>query len=604
MSLSFQPLTPVCVMDPRMLLESQRSYAILKSGSQTTWKQYTTTSISNSSLNFSCPPPSGGVAVDRKQYIYLPVRLTFTSIPPLGVSVFNPNADAPRAFPVSSSIDTLQATINNQSVSINIADIVHALLRYNVGNEVKNLDYSSTPSYMDQSQDYNFLYGSNRNPLGLYGNSEDGSQMPRGGFRYVIIQNPVQEVEGTTLTGIVDVAFTEPLFLSPFYFGKSNECAFYNVNTMDFNITFLSQTANRMWSHCDLGGTNVFLTSSFVFGGLQNGPTSFGNEGGNLPIMLFQYITPQETMIIPPNLPITYPYFDVLRFPSDQALSVAGSGPVTYQSNNIQLSSIPRRMYIYIRERNSDLFANASKTDTFFQISNISIQFQNKNGLLASASMQQLYEMSVRNHCAMNYTQWSGGPVFNRDFNTSGGTIGGVICIEFATDIGMASLEAPGILSQSMLQVQVQAKNVSGRNINPTLYIVAVMEGTFTIQALGQASTNVGVITAKDVLDCQQNPMISYADVENVNGGDFFSGLKSFGSKLLPFLKKAHDFIKKNKLISTGLSYVPHPAGKVGSVIARTLGYGEGEGEGEGEGVLIGGRQMTRAQMRKRLHQY
>jgi hypothetical protein len=247
-------------------------------------------------------------------------------------------------------------------------------------------------------------------------------------------------------------------------------------------------------------------------------------------------------------------------------------------------------MYVFIRERNSDLFANASKTDTFFQISNISIQFQNKNGLLASASMQQLYEMSARNHCAMNYTQWSGGPVFNRDFNTSGGTIGGVICIEFATDIGMASLEAPGILSQSMLQVQVQAKNVSGRDINPTLYIVTVMEGTFTIQGLGQASTNVGVITAKDVLDCRNNPIISYADVEAVNGGDFFSGLKSFGSKL-------NNFLKRTKLISTGLSMIPHPAGKVGSTIVDALGYGEG-------GVLVGGKQMSRAQMRKRLHQY
>ena len=42
---------------------------------------------------------------------------------------------------------------------------------------------------------------------------------------------------------------------------------------------------------------------------------------------------------------------------------------------------------------------------------------------------------------------------------------------------------------------------------------------------------------------------------------------------------------------------IPHPAGKVGSTIVDALGYGEG-------GVLVGGKQMSRAQMRKRLHQY
>jgi len=603
MSLSFQPLIPVCVRDPRTIIENDRTYAVLKAGSQTTWKQYTTTSISNSSLQFSCPPPSGGVIVDRKMYMYLPLRLTFTGVPPAGQSIIMPNRDGPRAFPVSSSIDTLQASINNQSVSINIADIVQALMHYNTDCDLKNLDYSMTPSYQDQSQNYGDLFLSNINPLALYGTVGDGNQTPRGGFPYVIISNPVQAVGGTAiLTSVVDIAFCEPIFLSPFYWGKSNESGFYNVNTMDFNFTFLGQGANRMWSHDDNAGTNVIVTSSYVFGGLQNGPTSFGSTGGNLPVMLFQYITPQETMVIPPNMPITYPYFDILRFPSDQGLVTAGSGSLTYNSNNIQLNSIPRRIYIFMRERNSDLYSNASKTDSFFQINGLSIQFQNKNGLLASASMQQLYEMSLKNHCKMNWNQWSGGPVYTRDYTSRVGLVGSVACIEFSSDIGLDSLQAPGVLSQSMLQIQVNATNIAGHNITPTLYIVCVMEGTFTIQGLGQASTNIGVITAKDVLDCQSMPHVSYADVENVNGGDFWSGLKSFGSKLLPFLKKAHKFIKDNKLISTGLSMVPHPAGRVGSVITDALGYGENGGVRAG--VLIGGRNLNRTQMRKKLREY
>lgn len=633
MSLSFQPIVPVCVRDPRTMVEKMRTYAVLKSGSQTTWKQWTTTSISASSLQFSTPPPSGSIIVDRKIYLYLPVRLTFTGVPPVGQTLIQINRDAPRAFPVNSSIDTFSATINNQSVSINIADIVHALMRFNTCNDLKNGDYSMTPSYQDQSQNYNDLFGTIRSPLQNYGDANDGSQTPRGAWPYVVIANPVSV--GVSVTAVIDVAFCEPIILPPFYFGERNGCGFYNVNTMDFNITMLAQAANRMWSHDDQAGTNVITSASFVFGGLTNGPanSSFPQNQGNQPMLLIQYITPQETQVIPNNIPITYPYFDVLRFPTDLNVSTTNA-PTTYNSNNIQLNSIPRRLYIFIRERNSDLFSNPSHTDTFFQINSLSIQFKNKNGLLASASMSQLYEMSVKNHCYLTWEQWSGGPVQKPGgiYTSVIGTIGSVICIEFATDIGLESLEAPGILSQSQLQVQVTASNVSGHTINPTLYIVPILEGTFTIQGLGQASTNIGVLTPNNVLDCQQMDSVSYNDVQNVVGGDFWSGLKDFGAKLWPYIKKAHDFIKEHQLVSKGLSLIPHPAGKVASTVASTLGYGEGEGgryhamrgrhykgygegegvyagdgvmAGEGEGgVLVGGRRLSRKEMMNRLKNY
>ena len=202
---------------------------------------------------------------------------------------------------------------------------------------------------------------------------------------------------------------------------------------------------------------------------------------------------------------------------------MAPNGQIQISSNNIQLSSIPRRLYLYIRMRNQDLYSNPSFTDTFFQINNVNIQFQNKTGLLSNANMDQLYEMSVKNHCNMTFTQWSGGPVYQAgSLSAQIGTIGSVVCIEFATDIGLESLEAPGKLGQYMLQVQVQATNVNQTlSISPTLYLVPVLEGTFTIEGLGRASTNVGVISSTDILDAHSKPFVNYKDVEHVNGGDF-----------------------------------------------------------------------------------
>ena len=598
MSLSFQKLNPVLVRDPRTIIDNVRDYAILKSGSQTTWKQYTTTSVSTSSIQFSCPPPSGGIIVDRKQYFYLPARVSFSGVPPSGYKIIRPNQDAPRAYPIASSIDTLTSTINNQSVSVNSADIIHGLLHYNTDAKLKNHDYSMTPTCPDQSQNYSDLLGAIRNPLNNYGDSNDESVMGRGGFAYwKVVSNPTGDGV-TTMTAVIDMVVCEPLFLlSPFFWGCGNASAFFNVTTMDFNFTFLGQAANRVWSHDPSGVTGTTITgSSIQFSNFTGTPFSFSQQGlGAVPVMLFNYITPQDVQVLSPNMSITYPYFEVPRYPTDYGASVAPNESIQMTSNNIQLSSIPRRLYIFVRQRNQDLYSNPANTDTFFQINNVNIQFQNKSGLLSNASMAQLYEMSVQNHCNMTFTQWSGGPVYAPgNLSAQIGTIGSVVCVEFATNIGLESLDAPGKLGQYMLQVQVQTTNVNQTlSITPTLYIVPVLEGTYTVESLGRSSSNIGVISSTDILDAQSRPFINYKDVEHVNGGDFLSGLKDFGNKLLSGLKTAHDFVKENKLLSRGLSLIPHPAAQVGSRAAESFGYGDG--------ILVGGRRMDRSELRKRL---
>src|SRR5574338_1028518 len=111
MSLSYQPLEPVLVRDPITQVDSKRDYAILKGGNQVTWKRYTTTSVSTSAITWSCPPPSGNVFVDRKQYVLLPVRLIFSGNS-TGDPILVAGCDAPRAFPLNGSLEVLQSSIN------------------------------------------------------------------------------------------------------------------------------------------------------------------------------------------------------------------------------------------------------------------------------------------------------------------------------------------------------------------------------------------------------------------------------------------------------------------------------------------------------------
>lgn len=383
----------------------------------------------------------------RKQYFLLPVRLVFTAVGAALGNILNPGADAPRAYPISGSMEVLQSSINGQSFSIYISDMIHALTHFNTEIKLQNKDYSMTPTYCDQTQAYGDLApGSVRNPLGGYQNGIDQCPMQRGGFPFTIVQN-------TPTQAVVDMVLCEPLFMSPFYFGCGNGQGYYNCTTMDFNFTFLSN-ANRFWSHVNLPGSNNITNVQAFFSSFTVPFATPFSYFESQPILLFKYITPDSIQVLSPNMPITYPYYDVQRYPLDFPSAVtpgASNATGIISSNNLQLNSIPRLMYIYARTRNQDLYAvgtGCTLTDTYLALENINITFANYTGLLSSCSKFQLYQIAIKNGCTMNWAQWSG----ERENDPASfifpvpqyGTIGSVLAIEFATDIGLPSDMCPG----------------------------------------------------------------------------------------------------------------------------------------------------------------
>ena len=63
-----------------------------------------------------------------------------------------------------------------------------------------------------------------------------------------------------------------------------------------------------------------------------------------------------------PDEGVTYPYYNVERYPTTGTSILAGASQ-TINSANIQLNSVPHRMYILARKQNSDVTLN--DTDTF-----------------------------------------------------------------------------------------------------------------------------------------------------------------------------------------------------------------------------------------------
>lgn len=600
MSLNYTKLPTALVMDNRMNFDEQHSYAVLRGSKYVTYRKYYTTSISSTSITVDVPPTSTSNVMDRKIYFVLPVRITFTGLAPIGSVLINPNTDAPRAYPIAQACDVQKIVLNGQTMTVNTADITSGLLRFQIDPCLAEKDFSLTPTYWDQSQQYSDLFGSNRNPLGSYGDSNFQSCTPRGGFPYTIVSQTVSTSSSVPITSVVDFVCTEPIFVSPILWGKGNGLGFINVAAFQAEFTFIAQAANRMWSHDSTSGVGSTITSSSVQFNNFGVPFSYAD---NQPYILANFLEPTDIQRVPGNHdPVTFPYWDIQRYITDSQNSIAPGASWTATSNNIQLSSIPQKGWIFARMRNSDLYASCTNTDSFFSLEQLNLQFGSANNLFGSADKRQLYEVSLRNGLDMNWMQFSGESVYATGSNSSKiSGCGSVFCFSFATDIGLPSLDSPGKnISSLNFQISAQFINRGTAAITPSLYIIFANEGVFTINNVNRALTNIGVLSSDDILNAQKTPGINYSSIVEYGAGNFLSGLKNFG-------RNALDFLKSSKILSSGLSLIPHPAGKVGSMIASALGLGEGEDEGmgegccEGNGVNVGGRKVHRRKLLRRL---
>jgi len=609
MSLNFAPLKTVSVLDPVIDLveQAERKYVITKGGNQYTYKPYVATSISNSNIRWNCPPPSANTIVDRKMYVKIPLRLIFTGTVTGTTSVLlNPGQDAFRQFPLSSSCSMLTVTINGQPVNIQLSQVIHALNRYNCGQDVLNSEYSMSAVYPDISHDYADFVGSINNPLGTIVDSRQGLVDGRGSIAFKVVSN-------TSTAAIIDAVITEPLFVSPLYYGLGDAAGLYNVNTIEVSMDFV-QNGFRAWSHAQVGTTNYSTITNIQmqFNNYTGGAFSYGSIQ---PSILFKYITPSNQMPLSPiNMPLTYPYFEVLD--NITALGTLASGSIQqFTSNNLQLNSIPRKIYIYLKRADTQLLASANYPDVFYPLFNINVTLGNYTGQLSSATTEHLYEMAIKNGYRGSFTQFRGENVFcpsaGNVFSSSMVTAtmeGMVLCIDCSVDLGLPDNVCAGYQDQINFQVTFQTINnyvARNGNVDPivNLHIVTVNEGSFVIPQINSAQKQLGIVTAHDILNAHVDHHIKYHDVVTINGGS--QGLGNFLSNIKDIGSTVNDALRSSKVISKVLN-VPNPYSAFtgpASQFAQSLGYGDGGAVYDPSQDMenYGGKRMSKKHLAKRL---
>jgi hypothetical protein len=275
--------TKILVKDDRLDVVDNIKYAVIKGGQNVTAAPYKAISETNSQLVFNIQVPSEQTIIDRRVLLQTDLCLKVSSIAPVvyqSATAGQVNVAAAASvpgtrcgygttaglapYPLHQMMTVASATINNNTVSINIRDVLPAIIRLLDKRELSAFN-STTVTYPDTFYSYRDQVGLAANSNGGYGSSVDTDIFTRGSVALV----GYKKIDGATAVEYFQWRITEPLLISPFIYcnPKSNAQGFYGIQNMNFVLN-IGSTARVFRG---LYGVNGVQLSSNVVGDLPYG---------------------------------------------------------------------------------------------------------------------------------------------------------------------------------------------------------------------------------------------------------------------------------------------------------------------------------------------
>lgn len=568
-------VTAVKVVDPRLCMESSRDFVALMGGQVIGYQTFQSSNQSSQTVQITANPPNAGIAVARlalKRFVFdIEIKGDNGTSEDEDPSTLIVSGEyAPRCLPITAVTASESWQIGNDTVTSSpLGQYWIAMMNYNNEWRDRNGVLSLAPAMLDQYQYYEQGTGGSRNPLDNY---QDGSpyEVPRGA--YIGMQVLTNPVGGETAT--LRLTVTEPLFQSPMVWkDPQHYSSLIGVESMTYSCSFINDL-QRVMSLTKFQGT-----SGFDAGGITINSVNVNLVSAELTMT---YITPSALMQIPRTLISSY--YSTLMLPTQIPNAVPLGNDVQVTMTSTQVSSIPRRVYVFCKEalsatatfENELVIPNYQQTayaaDSFLPISRIgfplTVQYGNET-FLTTATPEIIFSIAKKNGYIFDANQFFGGQYLPGDpfGSTSGAGPGAPLALEFGIDIGLPGDQAPSLLLQQQLQISCRFFNNTGRELQAiTLYTVIIQEGTLAILN-GSVSHNIGVLSRSQIINARQSPHITYQSSTDVYGGSFFSKIKNALSSL-------NKFAKDNKLISRGLALSGDPRLKVASRVAQSFGYG------------------------------
>lgn len=627
------------VFDGR-IVQNAPAYAVQKGGMSYSNSPFQAISATSSQMSFNVNVPSQNVFLDRE------LEWTAECSLQSDVAVTNVAGGAPPAladaapvlllganaalahFPLHQSVSTMTATINDTTSTINTSDVLNEVLRF--VNQKKNRLQRTCPTMLDKYADYSQVPQQLNNSQRGYSEALDYDNVPNGAFYDVVFtdQNGNELVgdspAGTGYSNAPNAGFvrwrngvpvlsgddpadpdagvispnyriyikyrsTEKLVLSPFVFSEEQGCetGLFGLNNLQLVMNFRQPSKLlRSVPLTPVNGTGRTGTSSTTIANVNYRTASpWINARVNC-----LFISPSLALNLPPKSVV--PYMEYPRYITNfSGLTVPAGSSSVLQSQTIVLPQCPDMLVIYAK-------ANALggvPTDTpqfgdyYLPLDNISVNWDNFSGLLASHTAEQLYNISVDNGLEIDWNSWNGvARNGNRD-RPLVNLVGGFLVLRFAKDIALQPSIAPGCLGNFTLQYNARCLNrfgVAASNI--TLFTMTINSGFFESQ-MGSSRIVKAPLTEADVIGTSDMAdVITRQQLERLVGGSFFSKL---GSALM----KAKDV-----LLNPAVRQFVKTAGKktpLKGVIETAERFGYGVAGGAMTGAAMTGAAMTGAAM-------
>jgi hypothetical protein len=468
------------------------------------------------------------------------IQGTINPASPNGTVLFNYGySSALGPFPFQSCCNTVQATINNNTVSQNMKDVMFQLLRFNDRRELARYN-NACPTMYDSYLNYDEALGTNNNPLAGWNNvSNDQDFQPRGSFKILEVLGNAPKADGVDNARTVTVRFktTEPLMLSPFIWcdPKSNNQGLYGVQTLNF--VFNLGSANRV--------VRLAQSANYV-NGVLGANVSIASIGTAK--MLMEFYTRQPSDLVSSRNVVPFAEYPRYLTPCPPIDAGAKANGVNFQS--IQLNSIPDKLIICCRK----VIGSQSNfdSDSFLPITGITINFNNKAGLLSGATPWDLWRMSVESGSNQTWAEFQGyaplgsqSPFINATPEKSGykqiSTCGSVLALEMARHIELDDVYSCGSIGAFQLQFKLDLENNTTNNIASGAYeivLITMNSGVFTVER-GTSQTYTAILSRADVLSVSSQPSVSKSAVARLVGGSWEDSFKSLCSSISPWAGKA-----------------------------------------------------------------
>lgn len=504
----------ILVRDSRLENISDKIDLPVYSGSPScTWATFNANGTpSASSIQFSAQVPNSNVAVDRRAWIEAQCTFTYTfgnkdragGNLANGARVFKyGGTDALQSFPLNRMCQSAIVRMDNSTFSSNVSDNIPSLLRM-LSLEELAMYQNGSPVFLDNYRDYedNIDDGqSNNSPLSGYTRKSYSEFLyPRGCHPATVTISHLPAAGGVlnasnqvATTGDADERWTitivttlrEPLFLSPFLWGnpdKSNDAAFLGVRNIDLNLA-LGNYERAFSSGANISTNPQTNAYSFALTKVENCK------------LYLNFMSLPSTLKLPPKFVL--PYMNYTRYKTYKSAVATGLQQLT--TDNIQLQAVPQMILIYVKDDENAITVQSA--DTFYPISNVSIQFAAKSGLMSSAQQFQLYKLSRDNGVQLDWLDWSG---LAKKYDVGGLgvdviTCGSVLAINPAKDLSLDEILTNASGGSFNLQLQVTINNNSGSASNVDVNVL-ICDNGFVRNLNGSTSSSLAPLSADEVV--------------------------------------------------------------------------------------------------------